>query len=444
MARTRRIPVRVRRGEPGSFVTHLTLRPQQAQADHGRMAETQDQVAVLDALRDPATKADPYPFYRSLLERGPIIETTYGDHLLTRHAECFNVLRDARFSSNDEHKPAFGQISELIRQLGYEDLLGLLTRIMLFADPPDHTRLRRLVSKAFTPKAIEAMRPRIAALVDAILDDADALGEIEVVDDLAFRLPVTVICEMLGVPRDDHEQLRAWTSAAVAALDPNDNVAALLPAADALRAMRSYFHELVEARRHDLGDDLLSGMIAAEDEGDRLSHDELLDTTLLLFAAGHETTVNLISGGMLNLLEHPFELQRLQADPTLIETAVEELLRFGPPVQLTARTTTTEVEVAGKLLPKGSELIVMLAAANRDPSVFTEPQSLDIGRAENRHLSFGGGIHLCLGAPLARVEGQEAIGRLVRRFPSLRPVDDQVTWKPTTTIRGPARLRLAW
>jgi cytochrome P450 len=315
---------------------------------------------------------------------------------------------------------------------------------MLFADPPDHTRLRRLVSKAFTPKAIEAMRPRIAALVDDILEDADALGEIEVVDDLAFRLPVTVISEMLGVPREDHEQLRAWTSAAVAALDPNDNVADLLPAADGLRAMRTYFDGLVDVRRRALGDDLLSGMIAAEDEGDHLSHDELLDTTLLLFAAGHETTVNLISGGMLNLLRHPAELQRLQADPSLINTAVEELLRFGPPVQFTARTTTTDVDVAGKHLPAGSELIVMIAGANRDPAVFDEPDVLDIGREENRHLSFGGGIHLCLGAPLARVEGQEAIGRLVRRFPGLRLVDDQIEWKPTTTIRGPSRLSLTW
>lgn len=403
-----------------------------------------NQVVLLDALRDPATKRDPYPFYTEMLERGPLIETSFGDHLLTRHADCFNVLRDARFSSNDKHKPAFAQVSELMRQLGYEDLLGLLTRIMLFADPPDHTRLRRLVSKAFTPKAIEAMRPRIAEIVDGLLDDADARGEIEVVDDLAFRLPVTVISEMLGVPHEDHEQLRAWTAAAVAALDPNDNVADLLPAADGLRAMRTYFDALVQQRRGDLRDDLLSGMIVAEDEGDRLSRDELLDTMLLLFAAGHETTVNLISGGMLNLLTHPHELQRLQADASLITTAVEELLRFGPPVQFTARTTTTEVEVAGKTLPSGSELIVMIAAANRDPEVFDDPDSLDIGRENNRHLSFGGGIHLCLGAPLARVEGQEAIGRLVRRFPGLRLVDDQVEWKPTTTIRGPARLPLSW
>ena len=407
------------------------------------MTDTQE-LSILEAMRDPANKADPYPFYKALLEKGPLLPLPFGAFALTRHADCFTVLRDARFSSNDQHKDGHENIGELIKQLGYEDLLGLMSRIMLFADPPDHTRLRRLVSKAFTPKAIEAMRPRIAAIVDDILDDVDVRGEIEVVDDLAFKLPVTVISEMLGVPFEDHEQLRSWTSVAVAALDPSDNIEQLFPAADALRAMRGYFDELTERRRGDLGDDLLSAMIAAEDEGDRLSHDELIDTTLLLFAAGHETTVNLISGGMLNLLTHPAELERLVADPSLITSTVEELLRFGPPVQFSARTTTTEVELCGRTMPRGTELIVLLAAANRDPAVFDDPDDLDIGRQDNRHLSFGGGIHLCLGAPLARVEGQEAIGRLVRRFPGLRLVDSQVEWKPTTTIRGPARLPLTW
>ena len=407
------------------------------------MADTQ-QLSILESMRDPANKADPYPFYRSLLEKGPLLELPFGAYALTRHADCFNVLRDARYSSNDEHKEGFAQVGEMIRAIGYEDLLGLMTRIMLFADPPDHTRLRRLVSKAFTPKAIEAMRPRIASIVDDILDDVDVRGEIEVVDDLAFTLPVTVISEMLGVPMDDHEHLRSLTAVAVAALDPSDNFEMLLPAAEGLRAMRAYFDDLVEKRRGNLGDDLLSAMIAAEDEGDRLSHDELLDTMLLLFAAGHETTVNLISGGMLNLLGNPAEMERLVADPSLITTTVEELLRFGPPVQFTARATTTDVELCGTALPKGTEIIVMLAAANRDPAVFDSPDELDIAREDNRHLAFGGGIHLCLGAPLARVEGQEAIGRLVRRFPGLRLVDAEVEWKPTTTIRGPARLRLTW
>jgi pimeloyl-[acyl-carrier protein] synthase len=407
------------------------------------MADVQFE-GIVERMQDPAVKADPYPIYKEMFEQGTLLSTEWDVHFLTHHAECFNVLRDARFSSSSAHRDGFENVIELIKQLGFEDLLSLMTRLMLFADPPDHTRLRRIVSKAFTPKAIEEMRPRVAQIVDEILDDADARGEIELVDDLAFKLPVTVISEMLGVPMDDHEQLRTWTSAAVAALDPNDNPMALFPAAEALRAMRGYFDALANERRKNLGDDLLSGMIAAEDEGDHLSHDELLDTTLLLFAAGHETTVNLISGGTLNLLRNPRELERLIADPTLITTATDELLRFGPPVQWTGRTTTTDIEVAGTELKKGTELIVMIAAANRDPAVFKDPDTLDIGREDNRHLAFGGGIHLCLGAPLARVEGQEAIGRLVRRFPTLELVDDEVEWKPTTTIRGPARLPLTW
>jgi cytochrome P450 len=399
---------------------------------------------LVPALTDPALRADPYPLYERMYGLGPILSTEWGEYFITRHADCFNVLRDARFSSSSSHREGMDNIRELITQLGYGDLMSLMTRLMLFADPPDHTRLRRLVSKAFTPKAIEEMRPRIAAIVEEILDDADARGELELVEELAFKLPVTVISEMLGVPMDDHAQLRTWTSAAVAALDPSDNPQALLPAAEALREMRAYFDALAERRRTDLGDDLLSAMIAAEDEGDRLSHEELIDTMLLLFAAGHETTVNLISGGTLNLLRNPAELERLVADPSLITTTVEELLRFGPPVQATARTATTDLELAGEPLARGTQVIVMVAIANRDPLVFDEPDLLDIGREDNRHLSFGGGIHLCLGAPLARVEGQEAIGRLIRRFPGIKLVDDQVEWKPTTTIRGPARLALTW
>jgi len=227
-------------------------------------------------------------------------------------------------------------------------------------------------------------------------------------------------------------------------LDPDDDIQSMLPATESVRAMRTYFDELVAVRRRELGDDLLSGLIAAEDEGDRLSHDELIDTMILLFGAGHETTVNLISGGMLNLLRHPDELQRLQDDPSLIGTAVEELLRFGPPVQFTGRTATVDVEIAGMPVERGTQLVILVAGANRDPDVFDAPDVLDIGRPDNRHLSFGGGIHLCLGAPLARVEAREAVGRLVQRFPTLKLVDDDVEWKPTATIRGPARLALTW
>jgi len=408
------------------------------------MASVEDAVSIAEALKDPAVRADPYPLYAQYRETGPLLPTMFGGYLVTRHSDCFNVLRDARFSSNQSHQAGWDQVSQLVEQLGFGDLFTMFTRLMLFADPPDHTRLRRIVSKAFTPKAVEEMRPRIAEIVDGLLDVAEAKGEMEVVEDLAFPLPVTVISEMLGVPSADHEQLRTWTALAVKALDPSDDLMAMLPAVGAIREMREYFDALVAERRRNPGNDLTTALIAAEDEGETLSHDELLDTMILLFGAGHETTVNLISGGVLNLHRHPAQLARLQADPALIGTATEELLRFGPPVQVTARTATVDVELAGRPLERGSQLIVMIAGANRDPLVFDEPETLDIGRTDNRHLAFGGGIHLCLGAPLARIEGQEAIGRLVQRFPSMRLVDDEVVWKETSTIRGPAHLRLAW
>ena len=407
------------------------------------MSDTET-VSLMELMKDPAVRLDPYPAYADLRKMGRLLPTMFGGFLVTRHADAFTVLRDARFSSNARHQPTYEQFAEMARQVGLGDLQDLFERVMLFADPPDHTRLRRLVSKAFTPRAVEDMRPRIAAIVDRLLDAVEGDGGAELVETLAFPLPVTVISEMLGVPAGDHSQLRAWTAEAVKALDPSDDMMVLFPAAEAIRAIRGYFHELVVERRKAPGDDLLSALIAAEDEGDHLSHDELLDTAVLLFGAGHETTVNLISGGVLNLFRHPAELERLRDDPSLIGSAVEELLRFGPPVQFTDRRATADIELAGQLIERGTELVPLIAGANRDPDVFPEPDRLDISRADNRHLSFGGGIHLCLGAPLARIEGQEAIGRLVGRFPRLALEREDVEWKPTTTIRGPARLPLVW
>jgi len=407
------------------------------------MATVDQPVSIAQALKDPAVREDPYPLYASYREMGPLLPTAFGGYLLTRHADCFQVLRDARFSSNQRHQAGWENVEQLVEALGFGDLFAMFTRVMLFADPPDHTRLRRIVSKAFTPKAVEEMRPRIAQLVDDLLDAAAEKGEMELVSDLAFPLPVTVISEMLGMPSSDHAQLQAWTSEAVKALDPSDDFTALLPVGAAVQEMRDHFDAFVAEKRRSPGDDLTSALIAAEDDGESLTHDELLDTMILLFGAGHETTVNLITGGVLNLLRHPSELARLQADSTMIGTAVEELLRFGPPVQVSARTTTTEVELCGTTLEKGSQVVVMIAGANRDPEVFEDPDRLDIGRTENRHLAFGGGIHLCLGAPLARVEGQEAIGRLVQRFPALSLLDERVTWKETSTIRGPQSLRVS-
>ncbi|HVA06246.1 MAG TPA: cytochrome P450 [Acidimicrobiales bacterium] len=401
-------------------------------------------VSLVNVMKDPAVREDPYPTYARLRDMGPVIPNDFGGWLLTRHADVAAVLRDNRFSSNSRHQDNFEQFVQLADAVGLTDLLDLFGRVMLFADPPDHTRLRRIAGKAFTVRAVQEMRPRIACIVDGMLDAVDDDGGTELVEALAFPLPVTVISDMLGVPTEDHEQLRAWTREAVKALDPVDDPMVLFPAAQAMREMRQYFHELVDVRRAAPGADLLSALIAAEDDGDRLSHDELLDTAILLFGAGHETTVNLISGGALNLLRHPDELDRLRQDPSLITTAVEELLRFGPPVQLTARIATVDADVAGQLITKGTEVVAMIASANRDPSVFTDPDRMDIGRTENPHIAFGGGIHHCLGAMLARIEGQEALGRLVNRHPGLALRAPEVEWKSTSTLRGPKSLDLVW
>jgi cytochrome P450 len=303
-------------------------------------------VSLIELMQDPEVRADPYPTYARLQAMGPVLPTLFGGWLLTRHAEVFSVLRDARFSSNSRHNVGYEQFVELARQLDLSDLQDLFGRVMIFADPPDHTRLRRIVGKAFTLRAVEDMRPRIAATVDRLLDGVAVDGGADLVEALAFPLPVTVISDMLGVPDEDHEMLRAWTAEAVKALDPSDDMTVFFPAAEAIRAMRSYFDELVGRRQGAPGPDLLSALIAAEDQGDRLSHEELLDTAILLFGA--------------------------------------------------------------------------------------------------RHVSFGGGIHHCLGAPLARIEAQEALGHLIRRFPDLALDERDIEWKPTSTIRGPQHLALVW
>ncbi|MGH9097869.1 MAG: cytochrome P450 [Acidimicrobiales bacterium] len=401
-------------------------------------------VSLMEMMKDPTVREDPYPTYARLRAMGPILPLDYGGWLLPRHAEVLSVLRDPRFSSNARHQVNYEQFVQLAQAVGLTDLLDLFGRVMLFADPPDHTRLRRIVGKAFTVRSVEDMRPRIAAIVSQMLDSVAADTGTELVEVLAFPLPVTVISDMLGVPAEDHQMLRDWTREAVKALDPIDDPTVLFPAAEGIRALRGYFDELVVVRRRNPGSDLLSALIAAEDDGDRLSHEELLDTAVLLFGAGHETTVNLITGGALNLLRHPGQVDRLRRDPSLIKTAVEELLRFGPPVQITARTATVEAEVAGQSVAKGTEVIAVIGSANRDPQIFDDPEHLDIGRTENPHIAFGGGIHHCLGALLARIEGQEALGQLIRRFPNLALAGPDIEWKPTSTIRGPKQLDLVW
>ena len=388
----------------------------------------------------PEFHADPYPFYKRLREREPVHRSPLGFWVVTRYEDCVAVLRDQRFG-REEFQQMLSQV------YGDETEKPALPRSMLFRDPPDHTRLRSLVSKAFTPRMIETMRDHIQEIVDRLLDRVQGAGRMDVIEDLAYPLPVTVICEMLGVPVDDHASIRGWSADIARSLDaiglPTDQEI-VERGRKARRALADYFRRLVPERRARPQQDLLSGLIAAEEQGDKLTPDEVIAMCLLLFIAGHETTVNLIGNGTLALLRHPDQLRKLRAEPSLIANAVEELLRYDSPVQRTARITSTDAEVAGQPMPKGTMVITALGAANRDPAQFPDPDVLDVTRKDPRHISFGFGIHFCLGAPLARVEGQLAIGTLLRRMPGLALDEANPEWRESSVLRGLKRLNVTF
>jgi pimeloyl-[acyl-carrier protein] synthase len=400
-------------------------------------------MATTDVLFNPFLPefhADPYPAYRRLRELDPVHQTPLGLWILTRYDDVLMALRDPRFG-----REGFAPLLEAA--YGSPGEAGTLPRSMLFQDPPDHTRLRSLVNKAFTPRVIEGMRPHIQEIVDRLLDRVEGKGGMDLIEDLAYPLPVTVICEMLGVPVEDHPAIRQWSADVARSLD-----ALGLGASDEVvergragrRALGDYFRRLVPDRRRHLENDLLSGLIAAEEQGDKLSEGELISTCILLFIAGHETTVNLIGNGMLALLRHPDQLRLLRKEPVLITSAIEELLRYDSPVQRTARITSERVEMRGRTIDTGAMVVAAIGAANRDPAHFSDPDRLDVTRRDNRHLSFGFGIHFCLGAPLARVEGQVAIGTLLRRCPRLALATATTEWRESSTLRGLKRLPLAF
>jgi cytochrome P450 len=315
---------------------------------------------------------------------------------------------------------------------------GFLDTVILMQDPPHHTRMRAVMGKVFTPRAVEGLRPHIEQLVEGLLADVD--GEMDAVADLAFPLPALVICEMLGVPVEDREQLKDWSSAAARLLDPLLDLEVFRRADEGLRRFDEYFTGLIAERRAAPRDDLLSELIQADEDGEHLTDEELIANATFLFGAGHETTQNLIGNGINLLARHPDQRQLIRDDPSLMKNAVEELLRFEPPVQMTGRSITAPVTTTDVELAPGDRCILLLGAANRDPERFEDPQRLDITRPDPRPLSFGGGIHHCLGAALARVEGQVAIGAMVREFPTIELVSDDVEWRETFTLRGPKRL----
>jgi cytochrome P450 len=390
----------------------------------------------------PEVIADPYPYYRRLRETDPVHRSPLGFFVASRHADVAHVLRDKRFG-----KDFVGRMTRRFgKEVMEEPIYRSMSHWMLQQDPPDHTRLRGLVVKAFTARRVEDMRPRIQEIVDASLDRVEAQGHMDLIADFAFRLPVTVICEMLGIPKEEHEVFFHGARTGGRLLDPVPLSRTEIDEANAGSLMQvEYFRSLFELRRRQPGDDLTSQLVQAEEQGAKLTNEELTANIILLFGAGHETTVNLIGNGLLALHRHPDQLRLLQRDPSLTANAIEELLRYDSSVQLTSRTTLEDVEVGGTHVAKGESVLCLLGAANRDPAAYPDPDRLDITRANIRPLSFGGGIHFCLGAQLARIEGEIAIATLLRRLPTLRLDDaERPDWRQTFVLRGLNCLPASW
>lgn len=356
--------------------------------------------------------------------------------LATRYDDVQEILKDTRFAKDMRNVAPPEVIASIFQGAGGESL-QLLSQHMLSSDPPDHTRLRKLVSKAFTLRVVEQMRPRIQQIADELLDAVQGQGEMELIGDFAFPLPITVISELLGIPAEDRPNFRVWTSAL---LKNSSNVfQSTMDVPVEAQIFADYLRNMIASRRAHPTEDMIGRLVQAEEEGDKLSERELIAMIFLLITAGHETTVNLIGNGALALLQHPDQWHLLQEHPEYIESAVEELLRVTGPVMLgTPRWCREEMEWHGQTIHKGSMVLVSLMSANDDPEHFPDPDKLDITREEHQHLAFGKGIHACIGAPLARLEGQIAFRTLVRRMPNLRLATDpeQLIWRGSLLLRG--------
>ena len=389
----------------------------------------------------PGFTDDPYPQYATMRERAPVYQHPLGFWLLTAYDGVSWLLRAPGLSVEDDNVAADSLLRQLREEVYGDGAPRASALSMLDRDPPDHTRLRKLVSKAFTPRAIQALRPRITGLVDGMLDDMAAQGHVDLVDALAFPLPFRVIAEMLGTPPADHERIRQLTGTVVRSLEPIADPEMIQAILDADEEMSAIAAEMIAWKRANPADDLLSALIHAEDDGDVLDDDELVAQTLLLYIAGHETTVNLIAGGTLALLRHPAQLALLRTDPALVGNAVEELLRYDSPVQASRRITLEAVTVGGIEIPAGAFVMASLGSANRDESFWgldADEVRLDRDNAR-QHVSFGAGHHHCLGASLARLEAAIAFEHMAGRFPGLA-LDGDVVWNGRINLRGPAHL----
>jgi cytochrome P450 len=386
---------------------------------------------------DPvADRANPYHAYAHLRAADPVhYDPGSNTWVLTRYEDVQAVLRNSGSWANDHSGSANHQ--QWLTEMGAGPIADeLLSKILLFMDPPDHTRVRNLVTKAFTPRRVNALRPVIESTLEDLLEPATSAGEMDVISDLAFPFPVTIICQLLGVPVEDRDLFRQRTRDLTVLLEWQVTPTDFEASATAAVEFAAYFLALFEQRRSEPRDDLISALVAAEHESDMLAPEELLTTCILLLSAGHETTMNLIGNGLLALLRHPDQLALLRSDPSVAVNAVEELLRYDSPVQLTARTAQHDNDVDGQTIRQGEQVVTLLGAANRDPQVFSEPDRVELARSNaNQHVSFGAGHHFCLGAALARVEAQIALPKLAQ-LSDLELATEEPEWRKQATLRG--------
>lgn len=399
------------------------------------MIQSKDRGDLFARVLDPESRADPYPLYARLCET-PVARQDDGTYVVCGYAELAALLHDPRISS-DERKSARGAgalaSSGRLTPEGRPD-----TPSFIFLDPPDHDRLRRLVMQQFTPDRVMSLHGHIEQLVGRLLDAQRGRAQIDVVEDLAYPLPVTVICDLLGVPREDEPHFQGWATALARSLDPVEGMPEeeIRQASEAFLQLQEYLAGLIDAHRAQPAGDMLSGLAA----GGAMDEQELVLTASLLLVAGHETTVNLIANGMLTLLRHRDALERLRREPGLVIRLVEEVLRYDPPVQFRTRTTLADIDIAGVTIPRGATVVLLLAAGNRDPRRFPDPDRFVPDRPDAAHLGFGGGIHYCVGAPLARIEAHVALGALARRLVGARPVTDPPPYRDNASLRGPRHL----
>jgi cytochrome P450 len=389
--------------------------------------------------------ADPYPYFKQLRDTDPVLWSEEGQYwLITKYAHADSILRDMRFGKSNAFLGTGGGIAKQALRC----LVGAVfpdttaSNSMLLQNPPDHTRLRGLVNKAFTPKTVEQMRSHIQQITDELLDKVQNKGKMDAVADFAFPLPVTVIAEMLGIPTEDHQKFKRWSNSMIALLEPGASMMVLPGALAARGALIAYLRPLIEQRRKSPKEDLISSLVQAEEEGSKLTQAELLANIVLLLIAGHETTVNLISNSILGLLTNPSQTELLKSQPSLMRGAVEEFLRWSSPVQIVRRYALEDVTVGDKTIKKGQSVVICVGAANRDPEVYANPDKLDVTRTNIKHLAFGVGIHHCLGFALAETEGEIAIGTLMRRMPNLQLAMNisDIEYKRPIALRGPKTL----